>query len=335
MHCPTCGSSIPADATVCPNCGEDLQSIDETTSAASVPAAQSSQGATRPATTSKTKICPECGTPNRVDDNFCSNCGEPLTAARPAGGTRQAAASAPSNGSTTRLYLITGVAIAAIALVVYLLAAPKEHAGPPEQQPASAGNAQQNGALPPGHPPTGGQASTAEQEKTIADLKAALANNPGDSVAQLKLANVLYDAGRHSDAVAAYRDYLKVHPDNGDARTDMAYSLYQTGDIDGSIAELKRVVESNGQHQTAGLNLAMMYVEKLSRSIGESRKRDSTSGASSPAHLQDSLRMSGYRDSLFLWLNRVVAVDSTTPQGQRATQILAALKDAHSGMMAK
>jgi hypothetical protein len=80
----------------------------------------------------------------------------------------------------------------------------------------------------------------------------------------------------------------------------------------------------------------MMYFEKLSHAIGESRKLGDTVGGPKSQvpprqHLQDSIRMAGYKDSMFIWLTHVVEVDSTSPQGQRAAQVISALNQAHTG----
>jgi tetratricopeptide (TPR) repeat protein len=206
--------------------------------------------------------------------------------------------------------------------------------GPPNTQQA-AGDPQQEG-LPPGHPAMKDSAMIAAQAAAIDDLKATLAKNPSDTATQLKLANMLYDAGRHAEAIPLYRSYLKANPANFDAHTDMAASIYQSGDMEGSITELKKILAADNRHQSAGLNLAMMYFEKLSHAIGQSRMLGDTAGGPKSKvpprqHVQDSLRMAGYKDSMFIWLNHVVEVDSTTPQGQRAAQVISALNQAHAG----
>lgn len=141
---------------------------------------------------------------------------------------------------------------------------------------------------------------TAEQEKMLATLRATVDANPADAAAKFNLANLLYDLDRHAEAVPLYRAYVKSNPENLDARTDMAYSIYRSGDVEGAINELKDVIAGNPRHQTAALNLSMMYIEK------------------------------GDRDSMMVWMDRVVEIDSTSTQGKRALDILKALKEAHA-----
>jgi cytochrome c-type biogenesis protein CcmH/NrfG len=258
-----------------------------------------------------------------------------LTEAAAPPARRQSGKPAARPGSSpARLYLLAGLAVVAIATIVYLMSAPKEQMGPPEQQQA-AGNAQPEG-LPPGHPAMKDSAMIAAQAAAIEDLKGTLAKNPSDTATQLKLANMLYDAGRHSEAIPLYQSYLKANPANNDVHTDMALAIYQSGDIDKAMVELKKVLAADNRHQMAGLKLGMMYFEKLSNAIGQSRMLGDTAGGPKSnvppqKHLQDSLQKAGYKDSMFLWLNHVVEVDATTPQGQRAAEVISALNQAHAG----
>lgn len=140
---------------------------------------------------------------------------------------------------------------------------------------------------------------TPEQKQKVEMLRAQLAKNPDDVGIKKNLADALYDANQHTEAIGYYRDFVKQNPDNADARTDMAYSMYQTGDLEGAVAELKEVVAMAGKHQNAAYNLAMMYVVK--RQL----------------------------DSVRYWMDRVIAIDSSTVQAQNARQVIEALKEAH------
>jgi tetratricopeptide (TPR) repeat protein len=246
------------------------------------------------------RTCPECGAINTADAEICAVCGEPLAAASEQEAQAAHATAAPTSqppaSSNLRTYIIAGLAALGITAAIYFITAPD--AGrelPPAAPPASGENA----GLPPDHPPMNA-GPTPEQKRMIDDLKAQLANDPENADLKKKLADVLYDANQHAEAVGLYRDYVKLHPDSANARTDMAYSMYQSGDLEGAIAELKDIVAMAGKHQNAAYNLAMMYVVK--RQL----------------------------DSVKYWMERVIAIDSTTVQAQNARQVMDALNEAHS-----
>jgi cytochrome c-type biogenesis protein CcmH/NrfG len=245
------------------------------------------------------RTCHECGAINTADAEICVVCGEPLATisehepqvAQATGPTT----SQPPPSSNLRTYIIAGLAVLGITAAIYFITAPDASKTLPAATPPPSG---ENAGLPPDHPPMNA-GPTPEQKRLIEDLKAQVAKNPDDVELKKKLADVLYDANQHTEAVVYYRDYVKLHPDSANARTDMAYSMYQTGDLEGAITELKDVVALAGKHQNAAYNLAMMYVVK--RQL----------------------------DSVKYWMDRVVAIDSTTVQAQNARQVMDALKEAH------
>ncbi len=259
--------------------------------------------------------CDECGAGNPAGATECSVCGSPIqgTVSIPEARQQpvQIAPRAPS--STVRDYILFGIGAVVVALLVYMISTPTETKGPPRGDGASAAATQgdQEGAMPPGHPPAG-EAMTPEQRQQMEqkqkmmearanDLRTALEAAPGNDSLRLQLANALYDMNDHAGAVKLYREILKKDPDNPDVRTDMAYSMANLNDIDGAIAELQGVVTNHPRHQNAALNLAMMYHVK------------------------------GTPDSTLYWLKRVAAIDSTTAQGREAARIVADITARESG----
>jgi hypothetical protein len=245
------------------------------------------------------RTCHECGSINTADAEICAVCGEPLATtsehepqAAQATGT---STSQPSSSSNVRTYIIAALAVLGITAALYFITAPDAGKTVPPAAPPASG---ENAGLPPGHPPMDA-GPTPEQKRMIEDLKTQIAKSPENVELKKKLADLLYDANQHAEAVGYYRDYVKLHPDSANARTDMAFSMYQTGDLEGAIAELKDVVAMAGKHQNAAYNLGMMYVVK--RQL----------------------------DSVKYWMDRVVAIDSTTVQAQNARQVMDALKEAH------
>jgi ribosomal protein L40E len=289
--CPNCGSSVDNDNEICPECGEPL-APEESSAQAPASASRTSSTADR---AGGTVICQECGSTNPAGATECQVCGEEL---RPARAREPEPKRRPAAQKRKRPvwvdYLLAALGTVVIALVIFFVAKPKEQMGPAE--PAQGQDAS---GLPPGHPSMDQATLSAAQNKQIADMTAKVEANPSDMTSKVQLANLLYDANRHQEALRYYREYLAAKPDDHDARTDMAYSLYETGFPDSAIIELKRVIKAVPTHQNAAYNLAMMYVAKKNR------------------------------DSVIYWLRRVITIDSTSMQAQRATQLIQALEQAH------
>lgn len=76
--CPSCESTVDASAAFCPNCGENLESEDE------------SEDETEDDEPAELSACPDCG--ESIDDeSFCPGCGTDLDAIRESGGVDEAA----------------------------------------------------------------------------------------------------------------------------------------------------------------------------------------------------------------------------------------------------
>jgi hypothetical protein len=318
-HCPSCGSAVDDDVAVCPVCGETLKESDAATpavaSAAPAAAAPAIVAGVDPAPPlpSPRVTCPECGATNTRSATECSNCGAALDdvpAPQPA--RSMTAPAVAADRSPVQTYIIAGLAMLVIALVIYIVSTPAERAMPPGHPPTAEGTAPggaQGEGLPQGHPPVDQTAQMEALNKRVTDLQAQLATQPENDTLHLALANAMYDAGRHSEARQHYEFYVKRHPDSLDARTDYATSVAASGDVDAAINELTSVLSTKPKHQRAAFNMAIMYRVKG----GE----DST--GSDP-------RTKVYRDSVTYWLRRVAEIDSTTPTGRGAVDILRSLE---------
>lgn len=94
-------------------------------------------------------------------------------------------------------------------------------------------------------------------------LEQKLADRPLDSMLVISAANVAYDLGRFDQAERYYRTFLeKIDPSNAAAKIDMAYVVFQSGRHDDAIAILQSVIETNPKNQTAMFNLAYMLDQK-------------------------------------------------------------------------
>lgn len=311
-YCPSCGSSVGADDAECQNCGEQMNDAGTDENVQSAPAAPAeattpTHAATPvmagnaepapPARREPTRItCTDCGAENPADAAECSVCGSDLAAqaAAPVAPVRKIPAP-PS--SSTRDYLLATVAAIIIAGIALLVSTPEEKTGPPvaqqpQQQQADPHSSDPHSEMPAGHPPVDEKKMTPEQEQQMAALTERVRTNPADTAAKRELANIYYDLDRHDEALALYRDYLAKDPRNLFVRTDMAFSLATSVNLDSGITELHSVLKQDPRFQNAAYNLAMMHLAK--------RNRDST----------------------IYWLEKVVELDPNSRPGQFASQVL-------------
>ena len=96
--------------------------------------------------------------------------------------------------------------------------------------------------------------------------------SPNDSEALLKMANIYFDASQNAantDAASAqdfgqqgiryYERYLRLSPQDNDARSDLATLYFSTAQIDRAIQEVQRVLKSDPNHIRANYNLGLFY----------------------------------------------------------------------------
>ena len=114
--------------------------------------------------------------------------------------------------------------------------------------------------------------STAQQ--TALDALTALQTNPNDTESLLKMANFYFDANtttKVTDAAAAFsyaqqgiryfERYLKLSPQDNDARSDYATLLFATGHTDRAIQEVSTVLKNDKNHVNANFNLGIFYAQ--------------------------------------------------------------------------
>ncbi len=100
------------------------------------------------------------------------------------------------------------------------------------------------------------------QMKQMADTQAAplleqLKANPGDPKLLASIGNIYYDTQTFPEAINYYRKSLAIKEDFN-VHTDMATAMFYTGDSDGAIAELQKVLKLNPSHANALFNLGMI-----------------------------------------------------------------------------
>ncbi len=212
----------------------------------------------------------------------------------------------PKSGGNFRLYGMAAIGCFILAFALYALSRPIEKTGPPQ------------GAVDPSDPASAPHAHNQEEfDRQLNALRAQEEQGAVSEKERLLLANLLYDRAARTlvssdtedarrDGVALFREasthykgYLDLVPDNPDARTDYAYTLYQQGRINQAIHQLSSVRASFPEHQNSAFNLAIMYKEK------------------------------DQPDSVLYFMHLTAEIDSTSRTGLEALRVLRAYNDAH------
>lgn len=111
---------------------------------------------------------------------------------------------------------------------------------------------------PEGHPKL-----TLDDMKRMADAKSAallekLKTNPKDATTLNQL-GILYRATHQfKEAQGYFEKSLEIDPKNADVRTDLASCLYYTGDVDGALAQLNKVLTYDPKHAGALMNIGII-----------------------------------------------------------------------------
>ena len=111
--------------------------------------------------------------------------------------------------------------------------------------------------------PGGHLKPTMEQMKAMADVKAApllekLKTTPKDPKLLAQVAALYASTHQFKDAITYYNKALRVDPRNVNARTELASSLYYSGDADGALKELQEALKDKPNDVNALFNLGMI-----------------------------------------------------------------------------
>lgn len=120
-------------------------------------------------------------------------------------------------------------------------------------------------AAPTGKPtmPGGHPMPTMEQMKAMADVKAApllekLKASPKDPKLLAQVAALYSSTHQFKDAITYYNKALQVDPKNAATRTELASTLYYSGDVDGALKELQQALRDKPNDVNALFNLGMI-----------------------------------------------------------------------------
>ena len=92
----------------------------------------------------------------------------------------------------------------------------------------------------------------------IAALKEAIAQDPANTDAVLRLANLFHDSGKWKEAIELYETVVEARPQDVNARTDMAICLREQGRIDEAIAQFHQSLAVDPHHWQTWLNLGIV-----------------------------------------------------------------------------
>ena len=96
-------------------------------------------------------------------------------------------------------------------------------------------------------------APTLDTERAV-DLERQANNRPTDAAVRIELANLYYDARRFDLAIPWYEAALKLEPKNVNVSTDLALSIYATGDADRALKQIETSLSIDPKHVKTLLN---------------------------------------------------------------------------------
>jgi tetratricopeptide (TPR) repeat protein len=184
------------------------------------------------------------------------------------------------------------VAFLAVGVFILQLATTKKVEGVPQQAPTEeqpASTAPKMEALP-----------------QIEELEKRLKANPNDDTQLLQLANVLHDNHFYDRAVQRYKEYLRKHPNEVDARVDLGICYYESDRTSEAKQEMMKALQSNPSHVLGNFNLGIVNLRIA--------QAEMTSGNSEKAN--EAIKEANE------WFRKTMALDPNGSAGQRAQRLL-------------
>jgi Tfp pilus assembly protein PilF len=253
--CPSCGEGLEKVGNFCPNCGYNLKEIQNNST---YPGKNSSA--------EKSIICEVCGEENPPGSAVCSSCGAILESAssvkiRSKDKSRKEPNSkvnkskkqnpdsqplnykAPFKLDNTIVISIIGIS-AAVVFIILLLAGVFDSSSKLKTQINRDGQNQSQISL--------------QNVQRINELEKQLKSEPNNAVLILELAHLRNDSGFNEKAIENYRQYLKIHPEDADARVDMGVCFYKERRYNEAIETMETALKYQPKHQIAHLNLGIV-----------------------------------------------------------------------------
>ena len=174
----------------------------------------------------------------------------------PAPDSGSADSTATAGVPSSRAFSLAGAALV-VGLALGYWFGPKPGVVPPPAVARPAAAAASMG-MPGGHP-----MPTMEQMKAMADVKAAplleaLKSKPKDPKLLAQVAALYASTHQFQAAVTYYQKSLEVDPKNVTTRTELASSMYYSGDVDGALGQLQQALKYKPADVNALFNLGMI-----------------------------------------------------------------------------
>ncbi|MEW6061253.1 MAG: tetratricopeptide repeat protein [Bacteroidota bacterium] len=266
-----------------------------------------------------TLSCPHCGSPISIGDKFCANCGKQISSSRESSSEKPRTVVCPTCGRVNSASEEVCIGCGSLLVVQETMTEKTKESASQLKQPVK----KKKGTVPQTryvlmifailavlivvleyrNAPKGSMqnrpVSRQQEPQTdpsvlneIRNLEVRVKANPNDSEALLQLANRLHDAKFYPRAIETYKQFLLLQPNNADARVDMAICYFETGDTKQAVSEIESVLQREPTHQMAAFNLGVIQLS--SGNLPEAKK----------------------------WLKKAVDIDSLSPAGQRARELL-------------
>src|SRR6185369_4709754 len=93
-------------------------------------------------------------------------------------------------------------------------------------------------------------------------LRGVALEKKGDAAAHFNLGLLRDGEDKHAEAVTAYRQAVKLRPDDPAIHLNLGAALRRSGDLDGAITELQFATRMAPKDAVAWSNLGLMYSDK-------------------------------------------------------------------------
>lgn len=156
---------------------------------------------------------------------------------------------ARESGQAKVIWALSGVAGVLFGVIVgYVVAAETSGRGVAAAAAVVAADA------PPGH-------GVFVDERELQSFRDILAADPKNIKAATRLGDLLYDAGRHAEAIPYYQQAFELDRTNVNVSTDLGTSLWYSGRADEALAQYARSLEVNATHPQTLFNIGIVKLD--------------------------------------------------------------------------
>lgn len=148
----------------------------------------------------------------------------------------------------------------------------------------------------------GGAPSLADVQQQIAEAEKVVAQDPKNLQAWIHLGNGYFDTNQPQKAINAYGKALEIDPNNPNVLTDQGVMFKNIGWYDKAVANFEKAAQLDPKHMQSLYNLGVVYSTDLKQP-----------------------------DKAIAAWNRLLQIDSTSPQAQQVKGMIEQLKSNPAG----